>query len=266
MTSKSFNFSQIMSMVVFERLAVALHETAQLSGQDGTTFTEADFPIDGIQRFFLVISPKFSGLLIGHIFPDAAIAQPTQSHYQTELQFDPIKIAAFLNQLATQPSSCDRQIHFDQAKTLLHANDATLQSRFTLRTVELLTQNETIHAAPDDTQIEDQDRHNPSEFAEPTRPLKSEFLAAISHELRTPLTAIIGMSATLLRLPLTSKRGQLLSLEKQQTYLQIIHNSGEHLLELINDILDLTQIEARKSILDLQEFSLSQLATECFTR
>lgn len=85
---------------------------------------------------------------------------------------------------------------------------------------------------------------------------KSDFLATMSHELRTPLTCVIGMSATLLRWsfgPLT---------EKQRSYLKTIHDSGEHLLELINDILDLSQVEAGKAVLHISEFLLAQLARQ----
>lgn len=85
---------------------------------------------------------------------------------------------------------------------------------------------------------------------------KSEFLAAMSHELRTPLTCVIGMSSTLLRWSF----GQLS--EKQRHYLKTIHDSGEHLLELINDILELSQLEAGNAVLNLQEISLVQLAEQ----
>jgi len=84
--------------------------------------------------------------------------------------------------------------------------------------------------------------------------LRSEFLATISHELLTPLTYVIGMSSTLLRWPL----GELS--QRQRDYLQTIHDSGEHLLEMINDILDLSQIEAGKTVLNITEFSLVSIA------
>lgn len=85
---------------------------------------------------------------------------------------------------------------------------------------------------------------------------KTEFLANISHELRTPLTSVIGMSATLLRWSF----GDLSS--KQRHYLQTIHDSGKHLLELINDMLDLSQLEAGKLLLKVRDFYLTQVACQ----
>ncbi|MEH1883751.1 GAF domain-containing sensor histidine kinase [Nostoc sp.] len=90
--------------------------------------------------------------------------------------------------------------------------------------------------------------------AEAASRIRSEFLATISHELLTPLTYVIGMSSTLLRWPL----GELS--QRQRDYLQTIHDSGEHLLEMINDILDLSQIEAGKTALNISEFSLVNVA------
>jgi two-component system, sensor histidine kinase and response regulator len=87
---------------------------------------------------------------------------------------------------------------------------------------------------------------------------KSEFLATMSHELRTPLTCIIGMSATLLRGGING----FLPLERQQSHLQIIHDRGENLLTLINDILALSNIETGQTVLNVRNFSLSQLASQ----
>ncbi|MGF1494803.1 MAG: ATP-binding protein [Microcoleaceae cyanobacterium] len=92
---------------------------------------------------------------------------------------------------------------------------------------------------------------------------KSEFLATMSHELRTPLTCVIGISATLLRYLPDSSGTKKIPLEKQQSYLQTIHDSGEHLLELINDILDLSQVEAGKAVLQIDKFSLTKVLNQC---
>ncbi|MEO1095764.1 MAG: ATP-binding protein [Cyanobacteria bacterium J06638_28] len=85
---------------------------------------------------------------------------------------------------------------------------------------------------------------------------KSEFLATMSHELRTPLTCIIGMSATLLRWSF----GELSP--RQRNYLTTIHESGDRLLELINDILEMAKIESGRTVLEIDSFSLTALAQQ----
>jgi PAS domain S-box-containing protein len=87
------------------------------------------------------------------------------------------------------------------------------------------------------------------EAAEEANRAKSEFLANMSHELRTPLNAVIGMSKMLV-----SRRFGPLN-AKQLDYLTDITSAGEHLLALINDILDLTRIEAGRLRLQTETFS-----------
>ncbi|HSW24551.1 MAG TPA: ATP-binding protein, partial [Burkholderiaceae bacterium] len=82
---------------------------------------------------------------------------------------------------------------------------------------------------------------------------KSEFLANMSHELRTPLNAIIGFSEVLVEKMFGDVN------DKQMEYLRDIHSSGQHLLALINDVLDLSKIEAGKMELDLSCFDLGLL-------
>lgn len=81
--------------------------------------------------------------------------------------------------------------------------------------------------------------------------LKSDFLANMSHELRTPMNAIIGFSELLI----DKKVGDLN--EKQLDYLNDIHTSGNHLLRLINDVLDIAKIESGKTELTIESFSVT---------
>ncbi|MCW5891014.1 MAG: hypothetical protein KIT14_10730 [bacterium] len=88
---------------------------------------------------------------------------------------------------------------------------------------------------------------------------KSEFLARMSHELRTPLNAIIGFSDVLA----ARMFGELNA--KQAQYVDEIHGSGRHLLSLINDILDLSKIEAGRMELELSRFDLSAAVENAVT-
>ncbi|GAB7126787.1 hypothetical protein JCM19000A_12940 [Silvimonas sp. JCM 19000] len=89
--------------------------------------------------------------------------------------------------------------------------------------------------------------------------MKSEFLANMSHELRTPLNAIIGFSEVL-------RDGLIGELDAQQKeFVSDIYSSGEHLLLLINDILDLSKIEAGKMELEIEAVDLPTLLQNCLT-
>lgn len=91
------------------------------------------------------------------------------------------------------------------------------------------------------------------QIAEAASKAKSEFIAGVSHELRTPLNAIYGFSKLLLN-PLVGPLN-----EDQKSYVGDVVQSAEHLLQLINDILDLAKIEAGKMTLDGSYFALAEL-------
>jgi signal transduction histidine kinase/CheY-like chemotaxis protein len=82
---------------------------------------------------------------------------------------------------------------------------------------------------------------------------KSEFLASMSHELRTPLNAVLGFSEVLLE----GMFGEIN--ERQEEYLRDIHGSGKHLLELLNEVLDLSKVEAGRMELEYASFDLRAL-------
>ncbi|WP_434688302.1 cache domain-containing protein [Pseudanabaena minima] len=87
--------------------------------------------------------------------------------------------------------------------------------------------------------------------AEAASQAKGQFLASMSHELRTPLNAILGFAQLMVRD--TSLK------DNHRSYLKIIHDSGEHLLELINDVLDMSKIESGRITLNITSFDLCHL-------
>ncbi len=92
------------------------------------------------------------------------------------------------------------------------------------------------------------------DLAEKANIAKSRFLANISHELRTPLNAIIGFSS-ILNQDLFGRMEQ----ERHREYAQLINQSGEHLLQVVNDLLDMSKIEAGKYDLVKERFDLAKL-------
>ena len=86
---------------------------------------------------------------------------------------------------------------------------------------------------------------------------KSEFLANISHEIRTPMNVVIGMSDLLLNTPPLT--------DEQENFVQLINKSGQTLLDLINNILEISQIESGNVTLDKKDFNISSTVQEILT-
>jgi PAS domain S-box-containing protein len=99
---------------------------------------------------------------------------------------------------------------------------------------------------------------NARRAAEKASTAKSEFLAKISHEIRTPLNAIIGFSEVMM-----DERFGPIGSERYRQYLKDIHASGGHLISLLNDLLDLSKIEAGKLELTFVSVNLNDLVQQC---
>ncbi len=126
--------------------------------------------------------------------------------------------------------------HLQRANAALRASEQSLERRVRERTAQLEESERELARARDEALTANHQ--------------KSAFLARMSHELRTPLNAVIGFSDVLS----DGTFGELI--EKQSEYVRDIHDSGQHLLSLINDILDLSKIEAGELDLDPTAFSL----------
>lgn len=255
-----------------------------------------------VDRFTLVISSTFSGLLLANVH--AGFDTPTlpkhchgiwlsaDGHsmdtqkvesYDVELVFEPGAIAHFLEQLLEIiPQQDSLKATLTHALSLIQPNHSGMQSQFTICLMAELVY--TLDFKPQEMKSllsclpkkhlpgnsapsypasvgtlseEKQILHQIAHQSQSEDRTKSEFLATMSHELRTPLTYILGMSATLLR---WSAPGSVDTMpDRQRRYLQNIHDQGEHLLELINDLLDLSQLESGRLGLEFQEFSLQLL-------
>ncbi len=94
--------------------------------------------------------------------------------------------------------------------------------------------------------------------AEKASALKSEFLAKISHEIRTPLNAILGFAEVII-----DERFGTIDNERYKEYLKDIHSSGSHVMSLINDLLDLSKIEAGKLDLHFAAVDANSIIQEC---
>jgi PAS domain S-box-containing protein len=145
-----------------------------------------------------------------------------------------------------------------QAELDLKKAHDELEKKVEERTADLKYSNTQLYLEIREHKQTEEKLHETKALADAANKAKSDFLAGMSHELRTPLNSVIGFSQLLREQYFGPLNG------KQLEYVNDIEEGGNHLLSLINDILDLSKIEAGKETIDLSTFNLSLLLQNSF--
>jgi signal transduction histidine kinase len=217
-----------------------LKDRASLLTNTPTDETEpAETPLGHISiHRFLSAPALIEETLVGQI----ALANSERDYTERDLLL--VKRLAVLYALALQRNRMD--------KALSEAHEK-LEKRVERRTEQLEKTNEKLQAEIVFRRQAQEEMKKAKNAAEAANQAKSEFLANMSHEVRTPLNHIIGFTELLL----DKNFGELTDV--QQEYLNDIHHSSNHLLSLINDILDLSKVEAGKEALEVSEVNINTL-------
>lgn len=182
--------------------------------------------------------------------PSALCAVPIESSHEGRLGV--LAVGNWQNDRVFKPEDQKLLMAFGEQAAIALSNARLIQA-LEEREIQLAHQNELLAQQNAELEQHRQQIQEQNEQLQEVSRLKSQFLATMSHELRTPMNAVIGFSQLLLR-----QRQHPLQ-PAQLDMVQRILNNGKNLLSLINDILDLSKIEAGRLRLNLEEFNLSSL-------
>lgn len=189
----------------------------------------------------LLVSSVFRKAVANPIVHLAGVAKVVSREKQYSLRVNKVPGQGEVSTLIDAFNEMMEQI--EQKETGLKRAHDELEHRVQERTAELVAAQKEVEAYSQSILRAKEDIERASKF-------KDQFLSTMSHELRTPLNAVLGFSELLS----DTRYGPLNN--RQQRYVSHIHTSGHHLLQLINDILDLSKIEAGRMQLNLEDVSV----------
>lgn len=207
-------------------------------------FTKDKYVIETGQKSILCMPVIHQGTLTGLLYLENNLAIKAFTPRRLEL----LKILS--SQLAISIENANLYKDLKVSHEQLEDYSRTLERRVAERTEALSQSNELLKQEITERKRMEMELEKAKETAVAANKAKSDFLASMSHEIRTPLNAITGMADLLSDTQLT---------QDQRKYVQIFQLAGENLLELINDVLDLSKIESGQIDLENIEFDLHEL-------
>jgi signal transduction histidine kinase len=246
----AFELEPVFETVVAQAVRLCRADAGQIYVRDGDLYTLAvALGASQAYRNYLATAPiaAGTGTLVGRVEQERQVVQIRDARTDPEYTMHrALELGGFRSMLGVPMLDGERVLG-----VIVLWREAV--APFDERTIELVT----TFAAQGAIAIQNVQTARELEVASAH---KSEFLASMSHELRTPLNAVIGFSDVLLE-------GLFGALnERQGEYVRDIRESGRHLLELINEILDLSKVEAGRMELEPAELSLPALIEQCLAQ